>query len=1178
MTERYTPNAPALVVLLACLALLVPSVVVGGVWEGDGPPGGSVVSLAFDPSDTDTIFIGAEVDGLFKSTNGGVNWTPVDGPWASSERVFLSIVFDSGNPDVMVVCVATSYPASGLVYRSTNGGTTWQYAGVSGCRVLAAAPSSPGTMYVSLGSGTGGIRRSLDGGATWNLQASNIGYIYGLTVDPINASVLYAATGDNGIIKSVDGGANWTAANTGIPTTHLRAVAVDATDPTHLYAGTADGRVYVSGDGASSWVLTGSDVAGGIVKAIAIHPTVGTIVYVAGYDGIAKSIDGGNSWSLVFDESYVSAIALEPGNPARIIAASNDLGVAITDDAGASWELEGPPWIARGVALDPSSPSILYAASAATKGLYRTWDEGVTWQRLPINGLTYDVFWDIAVDPNDSDTLYASGWGATNKSTDGGLTWGPVNLGGRRVELAPSGLYGYGGALVRSVDGGATSQNIAPPTGIVEDIAVVDANTIYAAVWNGSSGVQKTVDGGVTWAPTAFVGDSFAVAADPTQPNVVYAQNGSAVFRTSDGGATWSLAFDMLGVVSLWVDPAAPDRLYAAGGTAVVVARLVNGSFVTSRHEFEGAPVLDMAVDAPGGRLFVATAGSGVLRLVPVCQDGFLDPGEGCDDGNAFTGDCCAPSCVDEANGSPCEDGLFCTASDTCSAAACVAGGPRDCSAASGTCATGECNEAQDACEPAPQNGGPCSDGSACTTSDQCVVGQCVGTSSLCGDGNISLGCLEECDDGGTTDGNGCSATCRVETGWSCSGTPSVCVATCGNGVVDAGEACDDGDLGNLDGCTATCTVEPGWTCSGSPSVCAAVCGDGIRVGNEQCDAGDADDGDADGCEANCTLTPKTVTANTTPAGTVSSDLEGNGATALDPLETGVTTPTGGTVSITRQPTSGTGGVGFGLLGQELIITAPPATAAAPLRFAFTIDPSLASGLTPANIPVFRNGAEVPACTGTAGEASPDPCVTSRGLLANGEDIEIVVLTSAASTWTFAVDVCGTAPRVDCRAPIQSGKASFQIKNAADPAKDQLQWKWLKGAATSGGDLGDPTAATDYTLCVYDAGGLHLRLAVPPAGTCAGKACWAAKPGSFSYKDKDGAANGVQQLQLKAGVPAGKAKIQMKAKGGDMSLPTPLAITPPLIVQLHASNGTCWGATYSSPSKNDPASFAAKAD
>jgi len=676
------------------------------------------------------------------------------------------------------------------------------------------------------------------------------------------------------------------------------------------------------------------------------------------------------------------------------------------------------------------------------------------------------------------------------------------------------------------------------------------------------------------------VGDSFAVAPDPTQPNVVYAGSGNAVFRTSDGGAIWSLAFSVGGgtVGSLWVDPAAPDRLYAAADTAVVVARLVSGSFVTSRHELEGAHALDMVVDAPGGRLFVATSGSGVLRLVPVCQDGLLDPGEACDDGNGFTGDCCAPSCADEANGSPCEDGLFCTASDTCSSAACVAGGPRDCSATSGTCATGECNEAQDVCEPAPQNGGPCSDGSACTTSDQCVVGQCVGTSSLCGDGNISPGCLEECDDGGTTDGNGCSAGCHVETGWSCSGTPSVCIAICGNGTLDAGEACDDGDLGSLDGCTGTCTVEPGWTCPGSPSVCAAVCGDGLRVGNEQCDAGDADDGDADGCEANCTLTPKTATDTAVPAGTVSSDVEGNGATALDPLETGVTTPTGGTVSITRQPTSGTGGAGFGLLGQELIITAPPSTAAAPLRFAFTIDPSLAPGLTPANIPVFRNGAEVLACTGPAGEASPDPCVTSRGLHANGEDIEIVVLTSAASTWTFAVDVCGSAPRLDCRIPIQSGKASFQIKNAADAAKDQLQWKWLKGAATSGGDFGDPTAITDYTLCVYDAGDLYLRLAVPSAGTCAGKACWAAKSGSFSYKDKAGVADGVQQLQLKAGVPAGKAKIQLKGKGGGLALPIPLAITPPVTVQLRASNGTCWGATYSSPSKNDPAAFAAKAD
>jgi hypothetical protein len=267
------------------------------------------------------------------------------------------------------------------------------------------------------------------------------------------------------------------------------------------------------------------------------------------------------------------------------------------------------------------------------------------------------------------------------------------------------------------------------------------------------------------------------------------------------------------------------------------------------------------------------------------------------------------------------------------------------------------------------------------------------------------------------------------------------------------------------------------------------------------------------------------------------------------------------------------------VLGQEIVISAPAATAATdPLRFVFMLDASLGSGLTPTNIPVFRDGVEVPACSGPAGHAVPTPCVESRTLLPNGEDIQIVVLTVEASTWTFASDICGSAPRLDCRTPIQSGKASLQIKNVADDSKDALQWKWLKGAATTAGDLGDPTTTTDYTLCVYDAAGLSLRMAVPHGGSCAGKDCWAAKPGSFGYKDKVAAADGVQQLQLKAGVPAGRAKIQLKGRGAALGLPPSLALTPPLTVQLQAANGTCWGATYGTPSTNTAAGFAAKAD
>lgn len=92
-------------------------------------------------------------------------------------------------------------------------------------------------------------------------------------------------------------------------------------------------------------------------------------------------------------------------------------------------------------------------------------------------------------------------------------------------------------------------------------------------------------------------------------------------------------------------------------------------------------------------------------------------------------------------------------------------------------------------------------------------------TVPVCGNSLVEAG--EACDDGGTTPGDGCSATCTVESGYSCTGEPSVCSEVCGDGIVTVSEECDDGDTSAGDGCSATCTVEEGWTCdAGEPSIC----------------------------------------------------------------------------------------------------------------------------------------------------------------------------------------------------------------------------------------------------------------------------------------------------------------------------------------------------------------------
>jgi len=125
-----------------------------------------------------------------------------------------------------------------------------------------------------------------------------------------------------------------------------------------------------------------------------------------------------------------------------------------------------------------------------------------------------------------------------------------------------------------------------------------------------------------------------------------------------------------------------------------------------------------------------------------------------------------------------------------------------------------------------------------------------------CGDGVLADN--EACDDGNTASGDGCSANClRVEPGYSCipAGKPCHQIARCGDGLKVPPELCDDGNMTAGDGCSPTCKVEIGFKCDGSPSVCThTTCGDNNIEGAEGCDDGNAMP--FDGCSADCQNEP----------------------------------------------------------------------------------------------------------------------------------------------------------------------------------------------------------------------------------------------------------------------------------------------------------------------------------
>jgi hypothetical protein len=177
---------------------------------------------------------------------------------------------------------------------------------------------------------------------------------------------------------------------------------------------------------------------------------------------------------------------------------------------------------------------------------------------------------------------------------------------------------------------------------------------------------------------------------------------------------------------------------------------------------------------------------------------------------------------------------------------------------------------------------------------------------------------------------------------------------------------------------------------------------------------------------------------------------------------------------------------------------------------------------------------------------------------------------------------CAPAPLPGCKKPTTEFKGRLALK-AQGPS---LTWKWVKGEATSGAEVGDPLATDAYTFCLYDGGGtLVSEATAAPGGLCGTsnpKPCWKAlgtPPGAKGYKyvHKETNADGVQKLILKPG-DAGRAKAIVKAKGAALDAPA-LPLLLPATAQLQATTGTCWSAAFTTAGvlKNTDTVFAGKA-
>jgi photosystem II stability/assembly factor-like uncharacterized protein len=590
------------------IVLLLP--VAGGAedWKSNGPYGGSFQSFLFHPTDPNLVFASG-LDGLFRSTDTGKNWTRVDltgGEFvvrvhrsnpklilaaASSRGIFQST--DQGtswqqfysyefrndafydlefHPQDPKVLYAVSYYNG--VFKSTDGGLSWtarnnglKLKPLRDCCVdlpqLEVDPSNGKTLYVLLPSRL--VYRSNNGGETW--QPANHGLdftkeVHALTIDPRNTLVLYAG-GANGIFRSINGGQQWLTRRCGC---YVWSFAVNPHNAKEVY-GVGEGAVK-SDDGGKSWEwFSPHPFLSGILLGVAVHPSNPNIVLVGGFGGgIYRSTDAGRSWETVnntLDALNVVRLVADPATPGRLFAVGGQQAFE-SRDGGKTWDLflksQGSTFWVSDLAVHPANPKLIVAAGyrKSPGALTLSADGGKTWvTRSSFSGVNYGCSNCVALDPANPDILYIAPFDKKKdvvtqlgvaRSTDQGKTWTLINKG-----LAPRDIW-------------------------MLAVSPFDSSAIYAGT--GTGALFRTTDSGQSWSSADHGLDGGSVRAitfNRSDKNIVYLSTYSAIFKSTDAGLTWMRKSEGM-PKSAWLnfveaDPQSPDTLIAAGEAGLFISR-----------------------------------------------------------------------------------------------------------------------------------------------------------------------------------------------------------------------------------------------------------------------------------------------------------------------------------------------------------------------------------------------------------------------------------------------------------------------------------------------------------------------------------------------------------------------------------------------------------------------------
>jgi len=579
----------ALVVFVAAAATAatVPDSLWSGMkWRLIGPfRGGRSVAVTGIPGDPKTYFFGGVAGGVWRSTDGGGNWTPVSDGQAFS--AVGSIAIADSDPNVIYVgsgeaCIRGNFTTGNGVWKSTDGGRSWQNVGLRDTQQIGAViihPRDPNIVLVAaLGHVYGpnaerGVFRTTDGGKSWTkvLYRDDKSGAYDVVFDPHNPNIVFASLWQvrrtpwsldsggegSGLYRSADGGVTWShIEGNGLPAGILGKIglAVSGADGDRVYAlvEAEHGGLFRSDDGGRKWTLVNDDERyrqrAWYFSHVFADPKSADTVYVLN-TGLFRSSDGGKTFALLpAPHGDHHALWIDPTDPQRMIN-GNDGGVTITTDGGKTWthQYNQPTAQFYHVVADNAFPYQLYGTQQDNSSVAiasRTDGGSIDRQDFFEYGGESGT---AAPDPRDNNIIYSTENGGMVFRTD------RRTMQTRIINPWPLDTSGRGAAELKHRFQWTEPILLSPH----------DPNTIYAC----SEMVWKSTDQGTHWTAISpdltrndkskqqpsggpitlditsveYYDTVFALAESPVQKDLLWAgTDDGLVHLTTDGGAHWA--------------------------------------------------------------------------------------------------------------------------------------------------------------------------------------------------------------------------------------------------------------------------------------------------------------------------------------------------------------------------------------------------------------------------------------------------------------------------------------------------------------------------------------------------------------------------------------------------------------------------------------------------------------